>query len=99
MKRLARETREDPVAIIGATTNHLPEYLAHKLPSVGNLKRTIQQVRHQHNGPVRQPANLNELMIQPNLALFENGEEFLIFDNGVNAGNQRYVNSNQVRCP
>ncbi len=70
--------------------NHLDAAAASQMPSVPNMKRTVERTRMQANGPGRQPTTLAELEIPDNLTRMDNGDEFLLYDSGQAAGNDRY---------
>ncbi len=89
MRQISRDTREEPRVVIATATNNLPEAVAHKLPSLPNLKRTVERIRLQNNGPARQPMTLAELEIPADLSQFEDGEPFLFHDSGAGDGNER----------
>ena len=62
---------------------------AAQLPSVNSLKRTVQRVRQQIDGPVASPENLDALEIPDRYATTLDGAQFLLFDSG--PGNNRIL--------
>ncbi len=92
MKELARTVPQNPRNIVAQATNNLPEAIAVKLPSVPNMKKIVQRQNAQANGPVQvQPQNLADMVIPDELQHLENGQLFLLYDSGVQAGNRRYI--------
>ncbi len=90
MKRLARETENSTRDIVATATNHLPPAAAVKMPGVRCLKQTTRREKNRaHPIQLLQPANLSELVIPDDLVQLPNGESFLLFDSGPEAGNRR----------
>ncbi len=90
LRQLSRNTREEPRIVIGLAANHLDAAAASQMPSVPNMKRTIERTRMLANGPGRQPASLADLEIPDDLVRMDNGDAFLLYDSGPQAGNERY---------
>ncbi len=91
MKQLARDTRDPTGEIVRQATETLPPLVQAQLPTDFNLKRTIQRARFGDAWPAL-PNTLAELELPDELVkLNENhgNENFLKFDSGPEAGNQR----------
>ncbi len=90
MKRLARETENTTRDIVATATNHLPPAAAVKMPGLSCLKQTTRREKNRANPiQLRQPASLQDLDIPDDLVQLPNGERFLLFDSGPEAGNRR----------
>ncbi len=87
---MARETVREPREVVATATNNLSPAAAVDMPSLYNLKRQIRRIRQgQDQIRLGQPRILEELEIPAAIAHLENGENFVLYDNGPEAGNMR----------
>lgn len=79
----AENTRDSPQYILSQASTHIREAVAAKLPSVGNMKRTIRKVRERKQVAPANPSSREDLVLPNEFTKSEAGETFLLFDSGV----------------
>jgi hypothetical protein len=89
MKERAEETVEATHQIVASSTVGVLVSVAGQLPSVQNMKRTIQRTRQREQTPLANPTNLNDLILPQEYTQTLAGVPFLLHDSG--AGNDRIL--------
>ncbi len=92
MKTLAAEVYQPTAEVIRQATQNLPAGVQARLPTVSNLKRTVQRLRYANDYPAL-PRTLAELELPDDLCQLNdaNGNEmFLKHDSGQADGEDRY---------
>ncbi len=91
LKRLARDRRHETRNVIGEAVNNLPAFAAVKMPTMQSMKKTVQRTQRLHDpfGNLVQPETLDQLVLPDALLQLSNGENFLLHDNGQDAGVNR----------
>ena len=85
IKRRSQATQDTPQQILEAALQNILETAAVNLPQINNLKRTIHSQRKGNDFPPR-PLRREDLHVLPEgCQVTRTGEQFLIFDRGLEA--------------
>ena len=91
IKRSASETQVGTHSIIANSSSLLEEASAVKLPKLNSLKQTVRRERKRVANVPPEPSSLSSLEF-PNIYMrTDKGLRFLLYDSGLDSGNQRIV--------
>lgn len=82
LKTKALNSSEVPKSVIATVTAAVSPSVAALLPSVDQMKRTIQRIREKENCPAPLPTSLEEMQIPDSLLKTLTGNKFLLYDSG-----------------
>ena len=89
LKEKATEGFKTPSQVIAHELNEVPAHCCSSLPSMTQLKQFVK--RANANKQQKNPKHLRNLEIPPELTVDKHGNQFLQFDNGKEAGNNRML--------
>lgn len=82
LKRKAADTHNSPLEIIAEVSRDVHISVAAKLPSVNQLKKTINRVRRNGSEHPPNPEKIDKFIIPEDYKITNEKENFLIFDSG-----------------
>ena len=91
VKQKAASSQDSSHQIVTSVTNSVSQEAVVQLPSSTALKRKIQRTRVAAGNVPPTPASLPELQLPERYRKTHNGEDFLLFDAGLEAGQLRFL--------
>ena len=83
VKRRARDTNDTTQYIIGDSLETETESTGIKLPKLDSLNRSVRRERQTNDAAPVQPESLQDLIIPPEYQMTTKGENFLLYDSGL----------------
>ena len=82
VRKQAVETTHSPNVILSSALDECSQAAASKLPSIGNIKRTMRMIRQRNNACPALPQHRKDISFVNDITKLSSGEEFLFYDSG-----------------